>query len=62
MAKKDTILTNFHKSSSKSAHRSDSIGNQGIINEGKQVGSIEYVPTSSGEIDLSFHNHKGKEI
>lgn len=62
MAQQDTILTNFHKASSKQ-HRGDSVGNQGVFNNGKQVGSIEFVPNAQTQsFDLQLHNKKGGHI
>ena len=61
MVEKDTTLGNFHKSLS-NVHPNDGIGNQGIIGNGKQVGSFEYLPTAEngGVFDLSLSQWEGK--
>ncbi|MEQ9403861.1 MAG: hypothetical protein RIM99_09765 [Cyclobacteriaceae bacterium] len=57
MANKKTILSDFHIPSSGS-HPKDSIGNMGVFNNGKQVGSVEIKIDGSS----TFNTNKGKTL
>ena len=58
MAQQNTVLTDFHQPSSK-AHDPRSIGNQGILHQGSQVGALEYLPNAKGELDIYLSNTDG---
>lgn len=61
MAKDSTILGNFHKPSSL-AHPPNSIGNQQVFEKGSQVGSLEYIPDTRGNLNIELNNKNGNFI
>jgi hypothetical protein len=61
MAQNDFSVGNFHKPSSQQ-HPSESLGNQSIIHGGRQIGSLEYTPTSNGDLNISVSNTQGKIV
>jgi hypothetical protein len=60
MAKDTTILSDFHKASSDS-HPANSLGNNGIFNDGSQIGSVEYMMTPNG-VDVQINNTKSNRV
>ena len=61
MAKDSTVLGNFHRPSS-DKHPKESLGNQQVFDQGKQVGSLEYIPDAQGNMKIQLNNSKGKDI
>ncbi|MCX7007090.1 MAG: hypothetical protein NTY53_07545 [Kiritimatiellaeota bacterium] len=61
----DKLLGDFHKPSRPEKHTTNSIGNQQIWNQGKQVGAIEYVinpKTQSLDVGLYPSGNKDKKL
>ena len=61
MGKDSAITGNFHRPSS-DKQPSESIGNQQVFNQGKQVGSLEYIPDAQGNMKIQLNNTKAKNI
>ena len=61
MSKKDKILGDFHNPTS-DKHPPESVGNQQIWGNGKQVGSLEYIPDSKQGFRIQVNNPKGKKV
>ena len=62
MSNDKSTLGNFHSPHSK-GHPDNSRGNQQIIDEGKQVGSLEYFHNAeTGTLDIAVSNTKGKVV
>ena len=57
-----SILGNYHFPISK-AHPDNSRGNQQVIEGGKQVGSLEFIPNAeTGTFDIAVTNTKGEIV
>ena len=61
MAKKSTILGNYHYSTS-NKHPKESVGNQQVFNERSQVGALEYIPDKRQGFRIDLTNTKGKKV
>ena len=61
MAQDNTVLGNFHQPSS-NQHPANSIGNQQIFDQGRQVGSVEYIPDAQGNMRLQVNNTSGNPV
>lgn len=61
MSKGDATLGNFHKPTT-GQHPPESIGNQPIYNDGRQVGSLEFVPQKNGTLGIQVNNTSGQEV
>lgn len=61
MSREDAILGNFHQPTT-DLHPPESIGNQQIFEGGRQVGSLEYIPTPDGTLNIQVNNTSGDNV
>ena len=63
MSKGDQTLGDFHKPSNPGKHPANSIGNQQVWNEVKQVGAIEYIVNPlTQSVDVQINSSSGKNL